>query len=138
MQKTILAFNFTDERLKALKLIAMMLRVQLRTVARSEMAQPLGYLAGVGGIEPAGEAYAGEEAQKEMLVMCAFTRPDLDRLLVAIKKSRLQNVALKAMLTPHNAVWNAVKLQGELAAEHAFMHDKKNAPKPAHKGGADK
>lgn len=134
MHKTILAFNFTEERLKALKLISMMLRVQLRAVMRSEMAHSIGYLAGVNGVEPVAEAYAGEETKEEMLVMCAFTRPDLDRLLAAIKKSKLQQVALKAMLTPHNATWSAVKLATELQAEHAFMHDKKNAPKPAHKG----
>ena len=133
MHKTILAFNFSAERLKALKLISMMLRVQLRAVARSEMAQPVGFLAGVPGVESAGEAYAGEEAQQEMLVLCAFTRPDLDRLLAAIKKSSLREVALKAMLTPHNAQWSALKLQAELAAEHNFMHDKKHTPKPQHK-----
>lgn len=133
MHKTILAFNFTEERLKALKLISMMLRVQLRAVSRSEMNQPVGFLAGAAGIEPASEAYAGEEAQQEMLVLCAFTRPDLDRLLTAIKKSSLRQVALKAMLTPHNAKWSALQLQTELAAEHKFMHDKKNAPRPAHK-----
>lgn len=133
MHKTILAFNFTEERLKALKLISMMLRVQLRAVSRSEMAQPIGCLAGVPGIEPVEEVYAGEQAQKEMLVLCAFTRPDLDRLLAAIKKSKLKQVALKAMLTPHNALWNAAKLEAELSAEHVFMHDKKNAPKPTHK-----
>ncbi len=133
MQKQILAFNFSEERLKALKLISMMLRVQLRAVSCSEMLQPIGYLAGVSGFEPVGEAYAGEEAAEEMLVLCAFTRPDLDRLLAAIKKSKLAKVALKAMLTPHNAAWSAVQLQKELAAEHAYMHDKKNAAKPTHK-----
>lgn len=133
MQKTVLAFNFTPERLQALKIICMMLRVQLRAVERSEMLQPVGYLAGVKDVEPANEAYTGAGAAKEMLIMCAFTRPDLDRLLAAIKKGKLKQVELKAMLTPHNACWSAVKLQEELAQEHAFMHDKKNAPKPAHK-----
>ena len=46
MQKIILAYNFTPERLQALKLICMMLRTQLRAVTREELLQPVGYLAG--------------------------------------------------------------------------------------------
>ena len=66
-----------------------------------------------------------------MLILCGFNRPDLDRLLSAIRKGKLQSVALKAALTPTNALWNAVKLQSELAQEHAYMHGKGN-PKPKH------
>ena len=38
MQKIILAYNFTPERLQALKLICMMLRTQLRAVTRGAAA----------------------------------------------------------------------------------------------------
>ena len=41
MQKIILAYNFTPERLQALKLICMMLRTQLRAVAREELLHDL-------------------------------------------------------------------------------------------------
>ena len=41
MQKIILAYNFTPERLQALKLICMMLRTQLRAVTREEYEQVL-------------------------------------------------------------------------------------------------
>ena len=133
MQKIILAFNFTPERLQALKLICMMLRVQLRAVERSEMLQPVGYLAGVKDVASVDDVYEGEGAAKEMLLMCAFNRPDMDRLLAAIKKGELKQIELKAMLTPYNCMWSAVKLQEELDKEHAFMHDKKNAAKPKHK-----
>lgn len=131
MQKIILAYNFAPERLQALRLVCMMLKVQLRAVPRSELLQPLGCLAGAPGVEAVQEAYAGEEAAEEMLVLCGFTRPDLDRLLSAIKKGKLKQVALKAMLTPYNMQWSGLKLQRELAQEHAYMHGKK-APKPKH------
>lgn len=131
MQKIVLAYNFTPERLQALRLACMMLKVQLRSVPRSELLQPLGCLAGAAGVEPVEEAYTGSEATAEMLVMCGFTRPDLDRLLAAIKKGRLQQVALKAMLTPYNMQWSGLKLQQELSQEHAYMHGKQ-APKPRH------
>ena len=121
MQKIILAYNFTPERLQALKLICMMLRTQLRAVAREEL---LGYLAGLPEVASVSEAYSGDEGQEEMLLMCGFTRQDLDRLLAAVKKGKLRQVALKAMLTPTNCTWSGLQLLSELSQEHAYMHGK--------------
>ena len=122
MQKIILAYNFTPERLQALKLICMMLRTQLRAVAREELLQPVGYLAGLPEVAPVSEAYSGDEGQEEMLLMCGFSRQDLDRLLAAVKKGKLRQVALKAMLTPTNCTWSGLQLLQELSQEHAYMH----------------
>ena len=131
MAKLVLAYNFSEARLPALKLVCMLVKVPLRVVPREQLLQPLGYLAGVPGVEPVEELYAGEEAREEMLILCGFNRPDLDRLLSAIRKGKLQSVALKAALMPTNALWSGVKLQEELAQEHAYMHGKQ-APKPKH------
>lgn len=124
MQKIILAYNFTPERLQALKLICMMLRTQLRAVKREELLQPVGYLAGLPEVAPVSEVYSGDEGQEEMLLMCGFSRQDLDRLLAAVKKGKLRQVALKAMLTPTNCTWNGLQLLQELSQEHAYMHGK--------------
>ena len=131
MPKLVLAYNFSEERLPALKLACMLVKAPLKVVPRQLLLEPLGYFAGVPGIEPVNELYAGDDAKEEMLILCGFNRPDLDRLLSAIRKGKLQSVALKAALTPTNALWNAVKLQSELAQEHAYMHGKGN-PKPKH------
>ena len=132
MAKLVLAYNFTAERLASLKLACMLVKSPLKVVPREQLLQPLGYLAGVPGVEPVTEEYAGSEAAEEMLILCGFNRPDLDRLLSAIRKGKLKQVALKAALTPTNALWSGMKLQGELAQEHAYMHGKQ-APKPKHK-----
>lgn len=124
MQKIVLAYNFTPERLGALRLLCMMLKVQLRPVSREQLTQPVGYLAGVQGVAAAEESYAGDEGHEEMLVMCGFMRNDLDRLLAGIRKSKLQSVKLKAMLTQHNALWSGVELLKELAQEHEYMSKK--------------
>ena len=124
MQKIILAYNFTPERLQALKLICMMLRTQLRAVTREKLLQPVGYLAGLSEVAPVSDAYSGDEGQEEMLLMCGFSRQDLDRLLAAVKKGKLRQVALKAMLTPTNCTWNGLQLLQELSQEHAYMHGK--------------
>ncbi|MGM9520452.1 MAG: DUF3783 domain-containing protein [Phascolarctobacterium sp.] len=131
MAKLVLAYNFSAERLPALKLACMLVKVPLKVVPREQLLQPLGFLAGVLGVEPVEESYAGDEAQEEMLILCGLNRPDLDRLLSAIRKGKLQSVSLKAALTPTNALWSGVRLQGELAQEHAYMHGKR-APKPKH------
>ena len=122
MAKLILAYNFSGPRLQALKMVAMFLKVQLRPVAPVDLQQPLGYLAGLKGYEAA-EVYTGPtEGLAEMLLLCGFDRPLLDRLLVAIKKSPLKQVALKAMLTPHNVSWSGLALLKELTEEHEAMN----------------
>ena len=115
MNKMILAYNFTPERLAALKLLCMMLRVQLKPVERTQLLQPVGSLAGVPGVAPVPEEYTGAEATQELLLMCGFQRSDLDRLLAGIRKSKLQSVKLKAMLTPTNAQWSGLELLRELS-----------------------
>ncbi len=131
MQKIVLAYNFSPERLLALRLACMMVKVQLRAIQRSEFRQPLAIRACVAAAEPVEEKYDGGEAVAEMLVMCGFSRPDMDRLLAAVKRGSLRQVALKAILTPYNMHWNGIKLQSELSKEHAYMHGRQ-APKPRH------
>lgn len=121
MNKIVLAYNFSAERLQALRLVCMLVKAQLRPVSRAAMLQPLGFLAGVPGVSPVEEAYSGDEANEEMLVLCGFSRPELDRLLAAIRKGKLQKVELKAMLTQHNVNWSGVALLKEISEEHQYM-----------------
>ena len=133
MQKLMLAFNFAPERLQALKMVALLSKVQLRAVERKDMCQSLGALVGLPGMERVAEEYTGLEAQEEMLFLCGINGPTLDRVLQGIKRSPLKQVALKAMLTPSNAEWTPVKLMAELAAEHEFMTKKSKGQRVMHK-----
>ena len=121
MLRTILAYNFTSERLQMLKMVALLCKAQVKAVAREDMLQPVGYMAGVKGIEPVAEKYTGDEAKEEMIFLCGFDRPTLDKLLVAINKSKLQRIELKAMLTPHNVAWSGLELLKEISEEHEYM-----------------
>lgn len=62
-----------------------------------------------------------QAAQKEMVFICGFDMYLLNRFLAAVKKSKLQNVELKAMLTPSNRQWSGRHLLQELAAEHVYI-----------------
>lgn len=132
MQKLMLAFNFTPERLQALKMVAMLAKVQLRAVERKDLCQSLGALAGVPGMEKSAEEYCGTEAQEEMLYLCGIGGPTLDRLLQGIKRSPLKQVALKAMLTPTNVEWTPLQLLTELRQEHEFMTQKSKGQRVMH------
>ena len=46
-------------------------------------------------------------------------------LLDALRRNRIQGIALKAVLTTTNADWDSVKLRDELMREHEAMHGKK-------------
>ena len=62
-----------------------------------------------------------QAAQKEMVFLCGFDMHMLNRFLAAVKKGKLKNVELKAMLTPSNRQWSGRHLLQELAAEHVYM-----------------
>ena len=129
MLRTILAYNFNPDRLQMLKMVALLCKAQVKAVAREDMLQPVGFMAGVKGIEPVEEKYVGDEATEEMIFLCGFDRPALDKLLVAIKKSKLQRIELKAMLTPHNVAWSGLELLKEISEEHEYM-TKNGRPMP--------
>ena len=128
MQKLVLAYNFTEERFKALKLVSFVAKASCKAVSREDMLNPIGFVAGLEGFAAVEEKFTGEEHSDEMIIMCAFTRPDLDRFLSAIKKNKtLQSIPLKCVLTPTNAEWSAVKLMTELKAEHEYMQTHKQS-----------
>ena len=152
MKKIVLAYNFTPERLKSLRTLCMMLKVQLRPVAAAEVETPVGILAGLmteaelaaqknsavenlnsdknsaAAISDGAPNSVSENLPAvpylELLFLCGFDQALLNRLLTAIRTSRLQKVELKAMLTPTNITWSGAKLLREISAEHAYM--KKN------------
>ena len=62
-----------------------------------------------------------QAAQKEMVFLCGFDMHMLNRFLAAVKKGKLKNVELKAMLTPANRQWSGRHLLQELAAEYVYM-----------------
>lgn len=121
MNKVILAYNFNKDRLQSLRLVCMMLKIQLKPVVRQDLLQPVGALLGIDGIERVEESFAGDDCREEMIFLCGIDRQTLDKLLFAIKRSKLQRIDLKAMLTPHNVGWSGAKLLQELAEEHQYM-----------------
>ena len=114
----VLAYNLLPERAGRIRTLCAIEKLRLRLVDSSEFGLPVGVLAGV---LPPLEAAAVEPFSEEMLVLCGLSEAALQRFLTGFRKHSIPPVALKAVLTPTNAVWNAKTLRDELKKEHAAM-----------------
>ena len=107
------------EKLVKLKLICYRLGVDCREVAPEDFRHPVGFLVGLEGYTPA-EATDEEPFAEEMLLMRDLRGSELNGLLDAMRQARVP-VALKAVVTEHNAAWSSSRLHRELQAEHAAL-----------------
>lgn len=65
-----------------------------------------------------GTAKGKASLSEEMLIMCGLEEEMMDRFLAALR-SRQLGVSLKAVLTPVNSSWSAMRLGEELKRERA-------------------
>lgn len=142
-ERIIIAVNFTEERLKMLRLLAMLGKAQVRAVNDDEKNKTLGAILDFTAPEieeiellkkntPQTQVHEMmseddflEPITKEAIVFCGFDKKTVNLLLEAIKRGRLKNIPLKAMLTPNNISWKVETLLQELSKEHEYFHGKK-------------
>lgn len=130
MQATVLCYHLSGEKEKVITDALTLLGVKTHRVTADDLGQPVGYLAGVEGMETAKST--GEPpvaAATEVLVMCGFTQMQFNLFMALFQRKKLPPVGLKAMLTPTNQEWSFAKLVGELKAEHAMMTKQKQSGK---------
>jgi len=123
MKKTVLLFNFDENRLPLVKRAVMPLKTGIKVVEKKNFNQVLGYLAEISGFQVI-EGEAEETFDDEMLVMSGFTRNDIDELIRSLKKHGVGRVDLKAIVTPTNSLWDCVRLYKAVKADHETMHKK--------------
>ena len=123
MKKTVLLFNFDENRLPLVKRAVMPLKTGIKVVDKKDFNQVLGYLAEIPGFQVI-EGEADETFDDEMLVMSGFTRNDIDELIRSLKKHGVGRVDLKAIVTPTNSLWDCVRLYKAVKADHETMHKK--------------
>lgn len=120
-QPLLLTYNLKPSTAAGLLGICRGLGIRVREVGRGEYALPIGALAGI-PVARASDAAPVAAFDDEMLVMCHMLSNELDAFLQAMRDGGLPRIALKAVLTPANVVWNSVDLRNELAREHSAMH----------------
>lgn len=119
MQPILLCYNLKDEKFKKIRLAAMRFKIRLRPVKPEEYGQTLAALC---GMEPPAQAAAQPQPfGDEMLVMAHFPGLLASQFLQSFRRLGISPVALKAVLTPTNCMWDSVQLHNEIAMEHAAM-----------------
>ena len=114
-QPTLLMYNLSGERARAISMAAMRLKIRVRRVEPEEYGLPLAILCGLEAEAP--EAVQVQPFEDEMLVMALFPAGMMNAFLQAMRRMGVAPVALKAVLTPTNAAWDSVRLHEELSRE---------------------
>lgn len=119
-QKNAKVLLFHVEKTKQKQIADLCRRLQMKSiiVPKRQYAQSLGALAEISGIPRENAAYDGAELSREMLVFSGMDSDALDVFLEEYKKSGIEPIDLKAIVTPHNIFWNAAVLYEELVKEH--------------------
>ena len=125
MKETVLLYNFSDERLGKIRRALLPLKIRIKTVGVDEYSQPLGFLAGIAGIESSTETYIGDGFKDELMLICGLYQVKLQALLNALYKNGVGRIDLKAMLTPTNISWNSTRLYEAVKADHEEMTKKR-------------
>ena len=90
-------------------------------VARQDYNKPLAVLAGLDDDPGTVLPFNGGPLGGRMVVLCGL-EDQVDCLLPALSQAGIGRDCLKAVLTPHNRTWTAVKLYQELLREHQAMN----------------
>ena len=121
-RETLLVYNMQNTaKGKLLKLICMQMGIRVRAVEKEEFLQPIGYLAGLKGVEPSEERFEGEGFDDEMLILSGFSSNRMDLLFGMFRRQKMERIALKAVVTEHNWSWDSIRLHDELRQGHEYM-----------------
>lgn len=113
----LLTYNLKNETATALRDLCREQRIRIREVGPREYGTPIGALAGI-PVRPTGEPPVRPRFDDEMLVMCHFLSDQMDGFLQGMRARGVPRIALKAVMTPWNAVWDSSALRDELVREH--------------------
>ena len=120
---TILSYVKSKEKEEQIQKLCKRLQISNVRIGQQDAGKELGELCGIykgtkGTHAPAPLLYQ----MPELLIFSGIPEGMLDLILAEYRKERIEPVALKAIVTPHNISWTVYELSSELAKEHAAMH----------------
>ncbi len=118
----ILCFGIADYEGDRLEKLCRKFGSGMKKAALREHSLPIAALAA--GL-PVQSAYGGAPLPETMLVFINFPEGMLDVFLSEMKKYRIADRSLKAILTPYNAAWTPERLYKELCRERIAFAQKK-------------
>ena len=126
----ILLFHVIGEKRQSIEKLCREKKIQTVDIPLKDYEETLGALAGITGMKRSGSVYRGKEFPSEMLVFSGMPPKEVDGFLAAYREAKIAPIGLKAILTPHNIVWNARQLYEELLKEHLYMQNRKKEEHP--------
>ena len=121
MAQTVLLFRLNQDKYAAVRKVCKILGIRILDIARKDYSQKLGSLAQIQGFSKEAKKYDGPELPAEMLVFSEMNSDQVDVFLAEYKKTGVEPIALKAVVTDQNIFWTADRMQKELLREHLFM-----------------
>lgn len=121
MAQTVLLFRLNQDKYAAVRKVCKTLGIRILDIARKDYSQKLGSLAQIQGFSKEAKKYDGPELPAEMLVFSEMNSDQVDAFLAEYKKTGMEPIALKAVVTDQNIFWTADRMQKELLREHLFM-----------------
>ncbi|MGN0481675.1 MAG: DUF3783 domain-containing protein [Lachnospiraceae bacterium] len=122
MSKTIIVNNIKADKQSALEKLCKDRQVRIKKVPYNFLGQPVGFLAQIPGMKKTGGVYKGSAIDEEVMVFADFDDKELDDFLDGYRQTGMENVQLKAVVTPSNMKWTFVELYNELVRErNAYM-----------------
>lgn len=119
MGAKILLFGFEDlPAILAVRAAAEPFGAEVIPVARGDYGNPIAALAGLGS--GSGAPYAGGPLGGRMMVLCGL-EDRVPALLPVLARAGAGPDCLKAVLTPHNRGWSALRLFEELSRERRAL-----------------
>ncbi len=100
----------------ALRTLCARLGIRFKSVAADQTEQKIGALVGLPGFTA--EALPAAPLADEVLILHRFADRKIDAFLAAMRKAEIPRIALKAVVTEHNADWTLTALAAELQREH--------------------
>ena len=121
MAQTVLLFRLNQDKYAAVRKVFKILGIRILDIARKDYSQKLGSLAQIQGFSKEAKKYDGPELPVEMLVFSEMNSDQVDAFLAEYKKTGVEPIALKAVVTDQNIFWTADRMQKELLREHLIM-----------------
>lgn len=122
--KKVLAFGLPVMKNMAVIAACQKTGAEFRLIRPEEAHKSIGDLAGVVGMENKPADYDSDGVSGEILIFAGFDTENLDKFLNEYRKSGIESVFYKAMLTEYNVLWSPVFLFGEMVKEHSEIESK--------------
>jgi hypothetical protein len=123
IQKARVLYRIDDKKKeKELLLLCRKLGFQTRALKISDAGKEIGVLAGINRINGKSHEKVPESYQMpEILIFSGVPNTELDRFLAEYKKAGIEQVGLKAIVTPHNLLWTVCELTAEIVRERTAI-----------------